>query len=159
MLKSSCIKVTTTIKWLPVDSSLLRMISSTLTALLQDPDIQILSPSRDSVEVDTADQNCYWWTPKIICISNFPSMSKAHLHPTIVLSFPFPPLPASSFLVISVLRLLGRSGQGGIYVWLSLGKPWQPEQGPTKVRGGVWVRWRWCLHGMWSSWGVKAWAG
>lgn len=80
MLKSNCIKVTTTIKWLPVDSSLLRMISSTLTALLQDPDIQILSPSRDSVEVDTADQNCYWWTPKIICISNFPSMSKAHLH-------------------------------------------------------------------------------
>lgn len=80
MLKSSCIKVTTTIKWLPVDSSLLRMIASTLTALLQDPDIQILSPSRDSVEVDTADQNCYWWTPKIICISNFPSMSKAHLH-------------------------------------------------------------------------------
>ena len=80
MLKSNCIKVTTTIKWLPVDSSLLRMISNTLTAFLHDPDIQILSSSRDSVDVDIADQNCYWLMPKIICISNFPSMSRAYLH-------------------------------------------------------------------------------
>ena len=56
--------------------------------------------------------------------------------PIIVLSFPFPSLPPSS-LVISVLRLLGRSEQGGIYVRLSLGKPWQPEQGLTKVSGGA----------------------